>query len=88
MVLEGHLPGKTSLLHMHRFAATQSEACMITVTVLEETNSPDSGHKVKIGGVIVSEGGFSEVDWGAKAEQMEWAGEIHQRVTDSPPSSP
>ena len=40
---------------MENIAVTQSDACVITVTVLGGA-SPSGEHKVKLGGLIVGEG--------------------------------
>lgn len=42
-------------LHLHEFAASQHDECIVVVTVLQDTSS--GKHKIKIAGIVVSEGG-------------------------------
>lgn len=52
-ILDGHQSERSSQLHVLTVLVSQSPACVITVTVLNDTRSGD--HKVKLAGVVVSE---------------------------------
>ncbi len=53
--LDGHHSDRVSLTNLHLFTVSQAENCSIAVTVLEETASSTSGHKVKVSALVVAE---------------------------------
>jgi hypothetical protein len=53
--LNGHHQMRNSQLFLHSFAVSQSPACIISITVLEQTQGAAGAHKVKVTGIIVSE---------------------------------
>lgn len=50
---DGHHEERNSQLNIHKIMVSQSQECVIVVTVLGETSSGD--HKVKVAGMVVSE---------------------------------
>jgi hypothetical protein len=54
--------------HAAELQATQHESCRLRITILESSTSPDGGHKVKLTGVMVVEGGSTLAVWGSELE--------------------
>jgi len=63
-IMEGHLGGldKSSQLHMHETHVTQSEDCVLAITVLAATQSGE--HKVKVSGLVIAEDAVPPMDPG------------------------
>ena len=55
--LDGHWDRPESLTELERIWVTPHPECQIKVTVLDATNAPDQGHKVKLLAAMVVEGG-------------------------------
>ena len=63
LLLDGHDPSRhVSLLEITKFQVSQSPSCIITIGTLKTTSS--SGHKVKIGTLVVDGGGGSWSEFG------------------------
>eukprot|EP00798_Chlamydomonas_sp_ICE-L_P027685 gene27685-7326_t len=63
-MLDGDITDHYSQLRVQEIKVTQAANCTIAITVIKATHAHDEGHKVKIGGVMVSEEHFSEHAYG------------------------
>ena len=51
--LDAHHTKKESTTHLHPIAASQSEACLINVTVSNATSCRSGEHKFKLSGLVM-----------------------------------
>ena len=79
-VLDVHHAARNSLMMLHNMSVTQAERCTILVRVLGNTSS-SQGHKVKLGGLIISEvaGGGGGID---NEGAVEYISDIAMRSAD------